>query len=184
MRDRPVDHHDTIEPRLLAGLVVGSTAGPGGQLGADPDGSGPEQPLLLDLTGEPVSGGCAGGGLAAGKPADGHRSAPELGEVAAAIRAAVDAERPLVVLGPAVTVREGDGPPGLFNVLAAVRHALNGAAQDELLAYLASRDATALAAVMTRMSDADAALVRSFVWSWRTADPAGLDRRLADSGPR
>ena len=65
---------------------------------------------------------------------------------------------------------------GLLNVLTAVRWALNGEDVDELVPLLSERDPAVLVPQVTRMSIADAAIVRAFFTAYgccRVTDPIG-----------
>jgi hypothetical protein len=65
---------------------------------------------------------------------------------------------------------------GLLNVLCAVRSALNGEDVDDLGSLLEERDPGPLVPIVTRMSDADAALVRAFFTAYGccgVTDPVG-----------
>lgn len=57
---------------------------------------------------------------------------------------------------------DGEEQHGILNVLVAVRWALNGEDVDELVPLLAERDPEVLVAHVTRMSAADASIVRAF----------------------
>ena len=71
---------------------------------------------------------------------------------------------------------DGQEQHGLLNVLAAVRWALNGEDVDELVPLLAERDPAVLVPQITRMSAADAAIVRAFFTAYgccEVTDPIG-----------
>jgi hypothetical protein len=57
---------------------------------------------------------------------------------------------------------DGEEQHGILNVLVAVRWALNGDDVDELVPLLAERDPAVLVEHVTRMSAADASIVRAF----------------------
>ena len=71
---------------------------------------------------------------------------------------------------------DGEEQHGLLNVLAAVRWALNGEEVGELVPLLAERDPAVLVPQVTRMSAADAAIVRAFFTAYgccEVTDPLG-----------
>jgi hypothetical protein len=72
--------------------------------------------------------------------------------------------------------RDREEQHGLLNVIAAVRWALNGEDVDELVPLLAERDRAVLLRQITRMSVADAAVVRAFFTAYgccEVTDPIG-----------
>lgn len=91
---------------------------------------------------------------------------PDEAELAAFIRGAVDHDLGFKLTGGlhhAVRGNHaGEEQHGLLNVLTAVRWALNGEEADELTPLLAERDPAELVGHVTRMSAADAAIVRAF----------------------
>ena len=94
---------------------------------------------------------------------------PDERELAAFIRATLDHDLGFKLTGGLhhavrCTLEDPAQPEhhGLLNVLTTVRWALNGEDVDELVPLLAERDPTALVAHVTRMSAADAAIVRAF----------------------
>lgn len=91
---------------------------------------------------------------------------PDEPELAGFIRAAVDHDLGFKLTGGLHhAVRgsySGEEQHGLLNVLTAVRWALNGDEADELVPLLAERDPAVLVGHVTRMSAADAAIVRAF----------------------
>ncbi|QGN56823.1 hypothetical protein [Nostocoides sp. HKS02] len=105
---------------------------------------------------------------------------PDEGELATFIRAAVDHDLGFKLTGGLHhAVRgtyDGQEQHGLLNVLVAVRWALNGDEVDELVPLLAERDPAVLVAHTTRMSAADAAIVRAFFTAYgccEVTDPIG-----------
>ena len=82
--------------------------------------------------------------------------------LAAVLRHAVDRELSLAVSGGELPLATGGGF-GLLNLIGAVRSALNGASAAELAGVLASPELDPLAAAARRMSEADAAVLRSFL---------------------
>ncbi len=107
---------------------------------------------------------------------------PDVEGTAGLLRRAVDRDVTLALgrgLWPAVT--EGENL-GLLNMLCAVRAALNGALVAELATILASRVEAPLLAATRRMSDADAAVVRSFLATADVRDLAGTVDRLQALG--
>ncbi|NYG07930.1 hypothetical protein BJ986_002417 [Phycicoccus badiiscoriae] len=71
---------------------------------------------------------------------------------------------------------DGQEQHGLLNVLLAVRWALNGEEVDDLVSLLAERDPAVLVPQVTRMSAADAAIVRAFFTAYgccEVTDPLG-----------
>jgi hypothetical protein len=91
---------------------------------------------------------------------------PDERELATFVRTAVDHDLGFKLTGGlhhAVRgTHDGQEQHGLLNVLVAVRWALNGDDVDELVPLLAERDPAVLVAHVTRMSAADAAIVRAF----------------------
>ena len=95
---------------------------------------------------------------------------PDEHELATFIRASIDRDLGFKLTGglhhAIRTTRADDGLQpehhGLLNVIVAVRWALNGEDADELAPLLAERDTETLVADVTRMSAADAAIVRAF----------------------
>ncbi len=106
------------------------------------------------------------------QPLDGPPA--DVAELAVLVRQAVDRDLTVhVAQGPDDAVGSGT-VPGVLNVVCAVRAALNGAGEEDVAAVLRHADAAPLAAAVRRMSDADAALVRSFLGSVAPADPASV----------
>lgn len=106
---------------------------------------------------------------------------PSVEELAAFLRAAVDAEATFkltaglhtAVRGPDVT---GAQHHGLLNVICGVRAALNGAEADEVGEVVAETRVERLASAVRRMSEADAAVLRAFFASFGccgVTDPIG-----------
>ena len=95
---------------------------------------------------------------------------PDERELAELIRAAIDRDLGFKLTGGLHHAVRSTRPDdalqpehhGLLNVVTAVRWALNGEEVDELVPLLAERDAAPLVAHVTRMSAADAAIVRAF----------------------
>ena len=91
---------------------------------------------------------------------------PDERELAAFVRTAVDHDLGFKLTGGLHhAVRgshDGQEQHGLLNVLVAVRWALNGDDVDELVPLLSERDPAVLVPHVTRMSAADAAIVRAF----------------------
>jgi hypothetical protein len=105
---------------------------------------------------------------------------PDETELATFVRTAIDHDLGFKLTGGLHHVvrgsHDGQEQHGLLNVLAAVRWALNGAEVDELVLILAERDATVLVPQVTRMSAADAAIVRAFFTAYgccEVTDPLG-----------
>ena len=106
---------------------------------------------------------------------------PSVDELAAFLRAAVDAEATFkltaglhtAVRGPDAT---GGHHHGLLNVLCGVRAALNGAEAPEVAEVVAETRVERLASAVRRMSEADAAVLRAFFASFGccgVTDPIG-----------
>jgi hypothetical protein len=76
----------------------------------------------------------------------------------------------------------GEAQHGLLNVIAAVRWALNGEDLDELVPLLAERDPAVLLPQITRMSAADAAIVRAFFTAYGCCGVTDPIRELAALG--
>ena len=94
---------------------------------------------------------------------------PDEVELATFIRATIDHDLGFKLTGGLhhlvrCSVDDPDQPEhhGLLNVLTAVRWALNGEDVDDLVPLLAERDVSAVLPHITRMSAADAAIVRAF----------------------
>jgi hypothetical protein len=95
---------------------------------------------------------------------------PDERELAEFVRAAIDRDLGFKLTGGLHHALRSTHPDdslqpehhGLLNVLTAVRWALNGEEVDELVPLLAERDPAPLVAHVTRMSAADAAIVRAF----------------------
>ena len=91
---------------------------------------------------------------------------PDEQELATFVRTAVDHDLGFKLTGGlhhAVRgTHDGQEQHGLLNVLVAVRWALNGDDVDDLVPLLAERDPAVLVPHVTRMSAADAAIVRAF----------------------
>jgi hypothetical protein len=111
---------------------------------------------------------------------------PDETELATFIRAAIDHDLGFKLTGGlhhAVRGRYADEEQhGLLNVLTAVRWALNGEDVDELVPLLSERDPAALVPQVTRMSAADAAIVRAFFTAYgccAVTDPIGELTTLA-----
>lgn len=88
-------------------------------------------------------------------------------ELATFIRSCIDVDLSFKLTGGlhhavANTTSDGEGEHGFLNVLAATRSALNGADVPELATLLAARDVAPLLDIVTRMSEADASVVRAF----------------------
>jgi hypothetical protein len=86
-----------------------------------------------------------------------------LGDVAVVLRHAVDRDLAVAVTAGELPVITGAAGCGLLNLLGAVRAALNGAEAGQVAAVLAETRPEPLAAAARRMSDADAAVARSFL---------------------
>ncbi|MFC8502003.1 hypothetical protein ACFUC1_06555 [Pedococcus sp. NPDC057267] len=91
---------------------------------------------------------------------------PDERELATFVRTAVDHDLGFKLTGGLHHVvrgtHDGQEQHGLLNVLVAVRWALNGDDVDDLVPLLAERDPAVLVPHVTRMSAADAAIVRAF----------------------
>jgi hypothetical protein len=109
---------------------------------------------------------------------------PDETELATFIRTAIDHDLGFKLTGGLhhavrTTVADDALQPehhGLLNVITAVRWALNGEDVDELVPLLAERDAAVLVQHVTRMSVADASIVRAFFTAYgccRVTDPIG-----------
>ena len=109
---------------------------------------------------------------------------PDEQELAGFIRTAIDHDLGFKLTGGlhhAVRTTVSDDPlqpehHGLLNVLSAVRWALNGEDVDELVPLLAERNPAVLVPQVTRMSVADASIVRAFFTAYgccRVTDPIG-----------
>jgi hypothetical protein len=105
---------------------------------------------------------------------------PDETELARFIRAAIDHDLGFKLTGGLHHVvrgtHDGEEQHGLLNVLTAVRWALNGEEVDELVPLLAERDPAVLVPQITRMSAADAAIVRAFFTAYgccEVTDPIG-----------
>jgi hypothetical protein len=105
---------------------------------------------------------------------------PDEAELATFIRTAIDHDLGFKLTGGLHHVvrgtHDGQEQHGLLNVLAAVRWALNGEDVDELVPFLAERDPVVLVPQITRMSAADAAIVRAFFTAYgccEVTDPIG-----------
>lgn len=105
---------------------------------------------------------------------------PDELELATFVRTAIDHDLGFKLTGGLHHVVRGtyDGQEqhGLLNVLVAVRWALNGEEADQLAPLLAERDPEALVPQVTRMSAADAAIVRAFFTAYgccEVTDPLG-----------
>ncbi|WP_457252327.1 hypothetical protein [Pedococcus sp. P5_B7] len=105
---------------------------------------------------------------------------PDETELATFVRNAIDHDLGFKLTGGLHHVvrgtHDGQEQHGLLNVLAAVRWALNGEEVDELVPLLAERDPDALVPQITRMSAADAAIVRAFFTAYgccEVTDPLG-----------
>ncbi len=105
---------------------------------------------------------------------------PDETELATFIRTAIDHDLGFKLTGGLHHVvrgtHDGQEQHGLLNVLATVRWALNGEDVDELVPLLAERDPAVLVPQITRMSAADAAIVRAFFTAYgccEVTDPIG-----------
>ena len=105
---------------------------------------------------------------------------PDETELATFVRNAIDHDLGFKLTGGLHHVvrgtHDGQEQHGLLNVLAAVRWALNGEDVDELVPLLAERDPAVLVPQITRMSAADAAIVRAFFTAYgccEVTDPIG-----------
>ena len=105
---------------------------------------------------------------------------PDETELATFIRRAIDQDLGFKLTGGLHHVvrgtHDGQEQHGLLNVLATVRWALNGEEVDELVSLLAERDPAVLVPQITRMSAADAAIVRAFFTAYgccEVTDPIG-----------
>ena len=105
---------------------------------------------------------------------------PDEAELATFVRTAIDHDLGFKLTGGLHHVvrgtHDGQEQHGLLNVLAAVRWALNGEEVDELVPILAERDPSVLVPQVTRMSAADAAIVRAFFTAYgccEVTDPLG-----------
>ena len=105
---------------------------------------------------------------------------PDETELATFIRAAIDHDLGFKLTGGLHHVvrgtHDGEEQHGLLNVLTAVRWALNGEEVGELVPLLAERDPAVLVPQITRMSAADAAIVRAFFTAYgccEVTDPIG-----------
>lgn len=77
---------------------------------------------------------------------------------------------------------DGEEQHGILNVLVAVRWALNGEDVDELVPLLAERDPAVLVPQVTRMSAADAAIVRAFLTAYGCCEVTDPITELAELG--
>jgi hypothetical protein len=111
---------------------------------------------------------------------------PDERELAAFIRTAIDHDLGFSLTGGlqhAVRGRyAGEEQHGLLNVLCAVRWALNGEEAHELVPLLQERDAAVLVPMVTRMSAADAAIVRAFFTGYGCGEVTGPVGELAGLG--
>lgn len=105
---------------------------------------------------------------------------PDETELATFVRSAIDHDLGFKLTGGLHHVvrgtHDGQEQHGLLNVLATVRWALNGEDVDELVHLLAERDPAVLVPQITRMSAADAAIVRAFFTAYgccEVTDPIG-----------
>ena len=105
---------------------------------------------------------------------------PDETELATFIRTTIDHDLGFKLTGGLHHVvrgtHDGQEQHGLLNVLATVRWALNGADVDKLVPLLAERDPAVLVPQITRMSAADAAIVRAFFTAYgccEVTDPIG-----------
>lgn len=105
---------------------------------------------------------------------------PDERELATFVRSAIDHDLGFKLTGGLHHVvrgtHDGQEQHGLLNVLAAVRWALNGEEVEELVPLLAERDPAVLVPQITRMSAADAAIVRAFFTAYgccEVTDPLG-----------
>ena len=105
---------------------------------------------------------------------------PDELELATFVRTAIDHDLGFKLTGGLHHVvrgtHDGQEQHGLLNVLVAVRWALNGEEVDELVSILAERDPSVLVPQVTRMSAADAAIVRAFFTAYgccEVTDPLG-----------
>ena len=99
---------------------------------------------------------------------------PDEKELAGFIRSAIDHDLGFKLTGGLHHVvrgnHDGEEQHGLLNVIAAVRWALNGEEGPELVPILAERDPSVLVPTVTRMSAADASIVRAFFASYGCCD--------------
>ena len=114
---------------------------------------------------------------------------PDERELAAFVRSAIDHELAFKLTGglhhavrgtypgdPADASSAPEEQHGVLNVLCAVRWALNGEEVGELVPLLAERDPAVLVPMATRMSSADASIVRAFFTAYgccAVTDPIG-----------
>jgi hypothetical protein len=111
---------------------------------------------------------------------------PDERELAAFLRTSIDHDLGFKLTGGLHhAVRgtyDGDEQHGILNVLVAVRWALNGEDVDELVPLLAERDPAPLVAHVTRMSAADASIVRAFFTAYGCCGVADPITELAALG--
>jgi hypothetical protein len=111
---------------------------------------------------------------------------PDEAELATFLRTAIDHDLGFKLTGGlhhAVRgTHDGEEQHGVLNLLVAVRWALNGEDVDELVPLLAERDPAVLVPQVTRMSAADAAIVRAFLTSYGCCDVTDPVGELADLG--
>ncbi len=116
---------------------------------------------------------------------------PDEAELATFVRTAIDHDLGFKLTGGlhhAVRAdhptRDGGPDPqhGVLNVLVATRWALNGAEEDELVPVLAERESDELVPYVTRMSAADAAIVRAFFTAYGCCDVTDPITELTDLG--
>ncbi|HET7476228.1 MAG TPA: hypothetical protein VFJ97_09450 [Dermatophilaceae bacterium] len=104
----------------------------------------------------------------------------DVAALAAALRQAVDLDLGFRVTGELPVARSGGEGLGLLNVLAATRYALAHAAEvPELARWLCHDEQQDVLDVVTRMSQADASVVRAFFTSYDATAPAEAVRELA-----
>ncbi len=116
---------------------------------------------------------------------------PDETELAAFVRAAVDHDLGFKLTGGLHHAVRADHPAadggtdpqhGVLNVLVATRWALNGAEEEELVPVLAEREVAQLVPYVTRMSAADAAIVRAFFTAYGCCDVTDPIGELTDLG--
>jgi hypothetical protein len=111
---------------------------------------------------------------------------PDETELATFLRTAIDHDLGFKLTGGlhhAVRgTHDGEEQHGLLNVVTAVRWALNGEDVDELVPLLAERDAAVLVPQVTRMSVADASIVRAFFTAYGCCEVTDPVRELSALG--
>lgn len=108
----------------------------------------------------------------------------DAGGQAALVRALVDRDLTFRVAGAAGVLHDPDpaGPPGLLNLLCAVRAALNGAEVPQLAEVISATESAGLSSALRRMSAADGAVSRAFLVAVEVPDAAAAAAHLRRLG--